>query len=160
MKCCVTGHISSSEIWRSQPLTPFPPAPPLVPVGDAEKGTRKPNHIICSSSGEVTAVCIPTCSQVVWLGGRLHPPRCLPSSEGTCGSLPLVKGLRESLHIASLLLLSLLLPQTTSRVIGADKCSRNGNLPRNRYVPQSEMAKEPKSDRQTHTSLAASLHVK
>lgn len=89
----------------------------------------------------------------------MHPPRCLLSSKGT-SELPLVKGLRGSLHIASLLLLSLLLPQTTSWVIGADKCSRNGNLARNRNAPQSEMAKEPKSDRQTHTSLAASLHVK
>lgn len=89
----------------------------------------------------------------------MRPPRCLLSSEGTCGSLPLVKGLRGSLHIASLLLLSLLLPQMISQVIGADRCSRNGNLARNLNAPQSEMAKEPKSDGQTHTSLAASLHV-
>lgn len=67
-----------------------------------------------------------------------------------CGSLPLVKGLLVSLKIVLCLLPSFLLPQMTSWVIGGDKCSRNRNVARNLDAPKTEMAKEPKSERDTH----------
>lgn len=99
----------------------------------------------------VTALCIPAYLSFLQVEGAwLHPSRYLLSSKGMCGSLPLVKGLLVSLKIVLCLLPSFLLPQMTSWVIGGDKCSRNRNVARNLDAPKTEMAKEPKSERDTH----------